>query len=230
MNSVTAIIDARAPQKAIETLQQYCDVFLFRSENITYDAISCHPDIFLFQGKNKLIVAPNAPQDLIATLHHKGISFMYGNSEVGKELNNSTYYNCIETHSHLFHKQEFTDKVILESTKKKTINLPQAYTRCSMIALNEKAFITSDKGIEKVLLHNGFECFYVNPSTIRLPPYKHGFIGGCMGIFENRLFVIGSLESLENGDELRQFIQQQKLEIIELYNDNLYDGGGIFFL
>jgi len=230
MNSTIAIIDARAPQKAIKTLQQYCDVFLLRSENITYDAISCHPDIFIFQGKNELIIAPNTPEDLIATLHQKGVSFTFGNSEVGKELENSTYYNCIKTHSHIFHKQGFTDKVILESTKNNIINLPQAYTRCSMIALNEKAFITSDKGIEKVLMQNGFECFYVNPSTIHLPPYKHGFIGGCMGLWNNSLFIIGNLQTLENGNELRQFIQQQKLEIVELYNGNLYDGGGIFFL
>jgi len=118
MNSATAIIDARAPRKAIENLQKHFEVFLFQSQEITYDAISCHPDIFIFQGKSKLIIAPNAPQDIIKHLNYTKTAFEFGNSNVGKELENSTFFNCIETNNHLFHKQGFTDEKILSVAKK----------------------------------------------------------------------------------------------------------------
>ena len=230
MNSITAIIDARAPQQAIENLQMHCDVFLFQSRNITYDAISGHPDIFLFQGTNALIVAPNAPQYFLHFLQSKRLSVTIGETPVGKELADSTAYNCIETKTHFFHKQGYTDKSILQNLNKPLIQLPQAYTRCSMFALNQQAFFTSDKGIESVLVREGFDCFYVNPSTIALPPYKHGFIGGCLGLWNNTLFVIGNLDTIENNTALRCFIQQQSIEIIELSDGSLYDGGGIFFV
>ena len=230
MTSVTAIVDARAPLKAIETLQQYCNVFQFQSSNSTYDAIACHPDIFLFQGTSNLVVAPNAPGDFIGLLKKKNINFVNGDSLVGEKLDNSTAYNCIETKTHFFHKQGFTDKVISELTNKHFVSLPQAYTRCSLMALNEKSFITSDRGIEKALVEEGFNCFFCDPSSIVLPPYKHGFIGGCLGLHSNNLFVLGSLKTLENYESLITFIQAQNLEIIELYDGPLYDGGGIFFV
>ena len=229
MNSVTAIIDARTPQKAIETLQTYAEVFLFRSQDITYGAISCHPDIFLFQGSEHLIIAPNTPHDCLSFISSRNIPFVFGTSIIGKELTNSTNYNCIETEKHFFHKQGFTDNLILKSISKPFIALPQAYTRCSMIAISESAFITSDRGIEKVLKHQGFDVLYINPSCIVLPPYKNGFIGGCMGLWNNTLFIIGSLQTIENTEEVKEFILQRNIGIVELYDGPLFDGGGIFF-
>ena len=230
MTSVTAIIDSRAPQKAIDTMRKYCNVFLFHSENSTYDAIACHPDVFLFQGIDSLIVAPNTPQNCIDLLQIKNCNYIFGESAIGSDLRNSTPYNCIETEKNLFHKVGFTDSQIVKTVVKPMVALPQAYTRCSMFALNENAFITSDKGIEKALLQNGFSCFYCDPQGIVLPPYNHGFIGGCMGMWDKRLFVIGSLNHLKDGNKMREFINAQNLELVELYDGQLYDGGGIFFL
>jgi hypothetical protein len=230
MISATAIIDCRAPRIAIEHLQNFANVFLFYSEDLSYDAIACHPDIFLFKGTDSLFVAPNAPKTVISLLIEQNVRFEYGVSLIGKELENSCYYNCVETKTHFFHKHSFTDTKLLHSLTKPFIHLPQAYTRCSLFALSENSFITSDKGIEKILLNEGFNCFYSNPSSILLPPYKNGFIGGCMGILDNRLFIIGSLDTLEKGADLRCIIENEGIEIVELYDGRLYDGGGIFFV
>jgi len=230
MSSVIAIIDSRAPLPVIENLQNQFDVFLFHSEQITYEAISCHPDIFLFQGCNRLIVAPNTPPECLSLLHDRNITFSFGKSHIGKRVDNSTSYNCIETESHFFHKQGFTDHTILNSISKLVVDLPQAYTRCSMFALNQHDFITSDKGIEKILIQQGFNCFYCKPTSILLPPYKYGFIGGCIGMVNNRLYITGSLDTLEDGKTLRNFIESRDIIIEELYNGNLYDAGGLFFL
>jgi hypothetical protein len=160
----------------------------------------------------------------------RNIAFTFGKLPIGKELDDSTSYNCIETESRFFHKLGFTDPNILNSISKLVVDLPQAYTRCSMFALNQNDFITSDKGIEKILVQQGFNCFYCKPTSILLPPYKHGFIGGCIGMVNNRLYITGSLSTLEDGNRLRNFIESRDIIIEELYNGNLYDAGGLFFL
>ena len=230
MNSTSAIIDARAPHEAIEKLREHGDVFLFRSYDVTYDAVSCHPDVFIFQSAQGLVVAPNTPPDCLEFLTGRGIIFLFGQSLVGNELGNTTQYNCIATRTHFFHKQGYTDEVVVGLNTRPLVSLPQAYTRCSMFAVDDRSFITSDKGIERVLVNHGFSCFYCDPSPIVLPPSRYGFIGGCMGMKDNILFVTGSLQSLDKGNELREFILRRGISIVELSNGKLYDGGGIFFV
>ena len=57
-----AIIDSRSSARVITTLKEYVkDVFAFQTNGLTYDSISGHPDIFIYQDKDHLVVAPNAP-------------------------------------------------------------------------------------------------------------------------------------------------------------------------
>ncbi|MFO7869651.1 MAG: hypothetical protein R6U95_10180 [Bacteroidales bacterium] len=232
MNSPIAIIDARAPQEAKEKLSQFFSVHEFMSRNTTYKAIEGHPDVFMCQiAPNKIIYAPNTPIETQAIIRTHAPRSTIGAISTGKELHNSTPYNCIVTKHHLFHKQDYTDTIIKQKCiHTEFIHLPQAYTRCSMIQLPDGACITSDQGIVKQLQKTHIPHIYCKPETIHLPPYKHGFIGGTMGVFNNTVYCIGSLHTLKNNSELRQFIHNHKCTIVELYNGPLYDGGGIFFI
>jgi hypothetical protein len=224
-----AIIDSRAPKEAIEKLKETFDVLEFRSKGITYDQISGHPDIFIFQDEKQLIIAPNSPKELTDFLNKHKVDFIFGKKEVGTELNNSTQYNCIVTKNHVFHKKGFSDETILKAhINKELVNLPQAYTRCSLTKLNYKNFITSDVGIHKALTKHSFISLLVSPKNIKLPGYPYGFFGGTNGIHQNNFYLIGSLDHIDNSKVIREFISKNKLNLIELYNGPLYDGGGIF--
>lgn len=225
-----AIIDSRAPIEAIENLKKTFDVLEFKSEGITYDEVSGHPDIFIFQDKNKFIIAPNSPNELIHFFKEHSVNFTFGKKEVGTELNNSTQYNCIVTANLLLHKKGFTDDVILSiNQNKEIIELPQAYTRCSLTKLNDNNFITSDSGISKALNKEKLNNLLVNPKSIELPGYPYGFFGGTNGIHNNTLYLIGSIKYHKQGEVIRKFINDNNLKIIELHQGPLYDGGGIFF-
>ncbi|MCK5781704.1 MAG: hypothetical protein KAH10_03900 [Flavobacteriales bacterium] len=225
-----AIIDSRAPKEAINNLSRCFDVFEFSSDNITYKEVSGHPDIFIFQDEEKLIVAPNSPIELTSFLDQQNASYTLGKKEIGKELSNSTQYNCIATEKFLLHKKGYTDEVILVNTKsKKLVELPQAYTRCSLTMINENNYITSDRGIERSLSREGHNILNVSAKQILLPGYPYGFFGGTNGIFNNTFYLIGSLKHHEQEEVIRKFILRNKLEIVELYDGPLYDGGGIFF-
>lgn len=229
MNLPIAIIDARSPKLAIQKLSENFNVIPFSTQRITVDALSGHPDIFIFQDETNLIVAPNTPAEITKKIGLE--KFQYGKTIIGTTVKESTPYNCVATHTYFIHKLYFTDKKILESqTNKKIIAINQAFTRCTTFPITDTAFITSDKYTEKQLLAHNCSVLYINSNGIQLPPYKYGFIGGCLGKHKDTIYINGSLSKHKQGNEIKSFIESHHLTICELHDGELYDGGGIFFI
>ncbi|MDR0367924.1 MAG: hypothetical protein LBH82_02125 [Bacteroidales bacterium] len=223
--------DRRLPEEAIATLKQYGECLPFFTENITCEAIAGHPDIFFFPSEKHIIVAPNTPEYVVDFLQKKRFTLQKGVTCVGKEKENSSCYNVVLSDSYIIHNRKYTDVSILESVNNRMfIHVNQAYTRCSLLSLKGDNFITSDRGIEKVLLKQGLNCCYVSPKEILLPGYANGCIGGCMGVVGNRVFVCGDLDFYPERKRLQSFLHQLGYEVIPLYNGKLFDGGSLFFL
>lgn len=227
-----AIIDARSSRNVINNLKKYvADVYMFQSDGITGNSISGHPDIFIYQDKDHLIVSPNSPVGLFKFLDINNIAYLKGKKDVGNELANSVQYNCVSTPQFFFHKSGYTDSAILDINKhKEFVQLPQAYTRCSLVHLYEESYLTSDRGIEKVLLKRGLSCFYFNPEEIIIRDHDNGFIGGAVGIFGNMIFFNGNVELHVDGQRLKEHLLNLNFEIINLSDEHLYDGGCILFV
>lgn len=227
-----AIIDSRSHNDVINNLREYVEgLFEFETYGITRNSISGHPDIFIYQDNNQLVIAPNAPVELFEFLENHNIIYVRGKREVGDELYNSVQYNCLSTPDYVFHKQEYTDPAILGINKdKEFIPLPQAYTRCSLVHLCENNYLTSDRGIERVLIEKGLSCFYFNPEEITIRDHDNGFIGGAVGIRDKRIFFNGNVELHADGQRLKEHLLNLGLEIVNLSDQYLYDGGCIFFV
>ncbi|NOX47144.1 MAG: hypothetical protein GXO89_09230 [Chlorobi bacterium] len=222
------IANKRLPEQAKDKLKGFGDVLFLETEGITYNAISGHPDIFFCTGNNKLIVAPNLPEKFKVELMNRSLDFVFGKKPVGVKYPETAFYNAVVTDNYLIHNLKYTDTAILESSENlKMINVKQAYTRCNLLSLPGDRFITSDRGIEKALINEGLEILYVSPRDVLLPGFEHGFFGGACGVFENKLLLIGSLEHFNDGEKIRQFLAKAKMEIIELYDGPLVDGGSI---
>lgn len=226
-----AIIDKRAPIEVKKNLEKYTDdIFEFSSEDITYNAISGHPDIFMFQDRNKLIIAPNTPQDLIKFLDSKKVDYSFGVKSIGKSLENSVLYNCLCSDTYFFCKQAKPDLSIQDwCSAKQLLNIPQSYARCSMFIIDNK-IISSDKGIVKCMENHKIDHCYFDPSQITIRDHKNGFIGGTMGATNHKVFFLGNLLKHTDGKVLHKYIIDLEKEVISLGNDYLYDGGGIFFV
>jgi len=217
------------PQSAISKLKNYGDVILLETEGIVYDAISKHPDIFFCPLGEELIVAPNLPEIYKNILSKKKISFQEGNKTLGKRYPLTGFYNAVTTENYLIGNTKVMDKAILEKAEnRKVIHVNQAYTRCNLLPLSDKKFITSDKGIEKELKKNNLDVLFVNPEGIILDGFKNGFFGGCCGISGNRVFIAGSLNHFPEGEKVKDFLSD--MEIIELYDGPLLDVGSILFI
>ena len=225
------IIDKRTPLAVKKNLEKYTsDIFEFSSDEITYNAISGHPDIFMFQDANKLILAPNTPKKLINFLDKKAVNYTFGKNPVGESLDRSVLYNCLSTQKYFFCKKGKPDSSIQKwCSSKQLVNIPQSYARCSMFAIENK-IITSDKGIVKVLEKSHLDFFYFDPSEITIKDHKNGFIGGSMGATDNKLFFLGNILKHKDGKALDQYLSALGKQVICLGNDYLYDGGGLFFV
>ena len=230
-NNMLIIHDARLPLSIIQTLRNYGTCIAFISENITYLPISGHPDLFFCPIDNKVIVAPNTPPEYIKILEKYAVSMTLGNTFVGFQKQYVSAYNVVVSDHYIIHNSKFTDNVILENKENREfINIKQAFTRCSLLPLKNDIFLTSDRGIVDKLDDYSLKYCYVNPDEIILPGYKNGFIGGCMGVCENRVFICGNLDFYSEGEKIKIFFKSLDYEIIELYQGPLFDGGSLILI
>ncbi len=226
------IIDKRIPQQSKDILKTYGELLELETTDITYDAISGHPDIFFCQAPdNNLIVAPNLPESYFKVLFNNNIPFIKGELEVGKIYPSTAHYNIVLTDKYLIHNTKYTDRKILDQNLNKTIiNIKQAYTRCNLISLGDNSFITSDDGIFKTLHKLKFNVLNVSPLDVELPTFDHGFFGGVCGVHNSKVFINGSLNYHREGEQIFDFITTLGYSIIELYDGKLNDGGSILFI
>lgn len=233
-NKTVIIASAAMPPEARENLKKMGDVEWLQPSDLAYPSISSHPDIFFFCKDERycksIVCAKNIDIEI------PNVEVIKGDSIVGKKYPDTVPYNAVGVGNILIHNLRFTDKKIKELfggemfEDSSQIFVNQGYTRCNLLALNERNFITSDLGIKKVLDAHGFDVFYVDPHQVMLPGHDYGFFPGCCGLTGDCLVVCGTLSHLKECKELRKFIRRNKLKIIELYDGDLVDVGSIFFI
>ncbi len=222
--------DSRLPAKAIEKLSAYGTFVPFATRNLTYEAVSGHPDLFFCPHQRQVVVAPNVPEKYLKILQNHNISFVKGKLSVGESYPQSARYNAVVTDNFLIHNTKLSDPSLKKAfAKMEFIHVNQGYTRCNLLTLNNDMFITSDKGIYRQLQKQQLDVHYFSPGDILLPGFEHGFLGGCLGVFEDRIFIIGSLSRFPEGEKLSVLLKSRHYKMIELYDGPLFDSGSLFF-
>jgi hypothetical protein len=225
------IADSRLSVEAKKYLENLGDVLFLNPQNNTYESISAHPDIYFFQRGNQLITSKNIPENWEKWLIDHHIRFTKGISNIGKKYPETAYFNAVSVGNLLIHNLKYTDpKILDEFLESCQIQVNQAYTRCNLLALDEKHFITSDHGIEKQLLKSRKEVLYIDPHSIILPGQDYGFFGGCCGISDKNIYVNGSIELIPERENLLTFIHSQGFTLKEICSKQLTDCGSILFI
>lgn len=228
------IASSTMPSEARENLSKLGEVLWLEPSDKAYPSISSHPDIFFFCYNERycdtVICAKNVHINF-----PEGIMKEIGMKNVGNAYPETVPYNAVGIGNILIHNLNYTDEKILDlyrkiSTKSVQLNVNQGYTRCNLLALDERNFITSDFGIKRVLEDNGCNVFYVDPHQVTLPGHDYGFFPGCCGLVDDCVVVCGSLKHLKECKELKKFIRRNNMRIIELYDGELVDVGSIFFI
>ena len=224
-------VDYRTTENEINSLKKLnYDVIKIPKDNNLYEAINGHTDIQLnILNKNTIIINKNINLSFKELLKTKNINFIESNSTLSSKYPSNISLNAYITDNYLVHNLKFTDKKILEYCKnKKTINVNQGYTKCSILPLREKVIITNDTGIYNTLKNEGFDILLLPFGDIELAGFNYGFIGGVGGMISNdSMAFFGSLDNYTFGNEVKKFLYKYDIKPIYLSNTKLIDRGSL---
>jgi len=225
------LLDRKMPETAKKKLASYGEIVEFATKDITYEAISGHPDIFFCPTPAGLIVAPNLPEEYFSILDQNHITYLKGFLPVGKEYPETARYNSLVTDKVNIQNITASEPIIRKlNPNLEVIPAKQGYVRCNLIALPNETYITSDRGIEKTLKQCNLEVLYADPTCVKLEGFDHGFFGGAFGLFGNTLFVCGSLKYFKEQAYILAFTERAGVSVIELHDGQPVDVGTILFL
>ncbi len=223
--STVIIADARMPVEARRRLKTMGEVLWMKGGKAAYESISGHPDIFFFckdeRSCKSLVCSPDAPAQIVKTLVKYKVSIKKGKNPVGKKYPDTAGYNAVGIGNILIHNTRYSDESLSSFDWKICVN--QGYTRCNLLALNDKSFITSDKGIQKTLEEQGFDVLYIDPRQVKLEGHEYGFFPGCCGMTGDKLVVCGSTKDMAEKEYLDAFLERYGMTLVELYEGELVD-------
>jgi hypothetical protein len=221
------IADQRIPAEAKRRLQDFGELIPLLSDKVVYQSIAGHPDIFIFQLNQQLILSPQTPKNVINKLLADKIPFDWGSSLLSNLYPFTTAYNVAAADGLVIGNRKWAEPAILRLTENdQWLQTRQAYARCNNLILDHNHIITSDLSIAKMQVNS----LLVDPKPIVLKGHAHGFIGGCFGIYQNLIFLLGNLNFHPQGKQIRNYCQELGYTIIELYKGPLLDAGGIFII
>ncbi|GEA31872.1 MULTISPECIES: DUF6873 family GME fold protein [Clostridium] len=204
--------------------------------NDVYDAINGHPDIQLNVLKNdsfnKIIIQRNISENFKEILKLNDINYIVSKNTLSNTYPNDIILNSLILENYFIHTLKYSDENLLNSQNSKIhIDVPQGYTKCSILPVREKALITSDKGIFNSLKNYDFDILLLPPGDILLPSLNYGFIGGVGGmVFNNKMAFFGDLDSYTWGDQIKKFLFKYDILPIALRKGKLIDRGSLFTL
>ncbi len=158
-----------------------------------------------------------------------GVNFIKGSSEPCEPYPNDILYNAAVVGKTIFCRIDKTDKILLEIAEKNgyhIVNVRQGYARCSTLPVTDSALITSDSGIFSAALKCGFDALSVTNDGVLLDGFPNGFIGGCGGLFENKLIFSGDISKHRDYEKIKEFCSEHSVEIC-FTSEPLYDFGSI---
>lgn len=223
------IIDSRMRNEEKEYLKKYGELIEIECQDCVYDEISAHPDIFFCKINGQIFQAPNLKLE-------KQLKTQKGNSSVGKQYPDDVKYNICQIGKKIIHNFKYTDHLVNEyinSVELEKINIKQGYAKCSIAVTSENSCITSDEGIYKTLQKENIDVLLLRDEIIHLQDKNKnitnmsGFIGGSSCIIDNKFILFGDSNKLNSKSKLVDFLNKQKLELIDFKNLEIIDYGGV---
>ncbi len=221
------VVDPRMPKLAKKKLKRlnYYIAEVSLSKKLQ-KPVSGHVDMMLFRCGKKVIYEPGL-ENIADLLRNNGYDCMKGEKISSPAYPKNIIYNACCIGSSIIRYKGKMEKHISDINSKH-IFVKQGYSKCSIIPVDNKRIITSDRGIKEAWEKNRGKALLVRPGNIKLPGYKTGFIGGASGVNDESVLFIGRLDTHPDGQAIREFIRKSGKGVIELCDGSLYDVGTIY--
>jgi len=228
-----ALIDPRLPEDASQSLEKL-DILPLRVPICeTVDApISGHPDIQFFYCTGTCFAQPETPSYFIRELE-KYTEVRPGHSVPVHPYPDDISYNIALAGKHAFHRADSTDPAVsayLRDKKIEQINVPQGYSKCSVMVVDDRSIVTSDRKIHEAALECGKDSLLVTAGHIKLPGYSYGFIGGISGSTDEHVLLTGTINRHPDRERIEKFIESKGKETVYLSEEEAVDGGSILII
>jgi len=222
-----AVIDPRMPKQAKEKLKKL-NYFIAEAplRKKFHKPVQGHADMMIFRYKDTVVYEPGLER-IAELLRHNGYRCIKGECLESGRYPKDIIYNACAIGGCIIHYKGKIEKNI-KGIKAKHMPVNQGYAKCSIVPVDNKRIITSDKGIKETWEKKGGIALLVRPGYVRLPGYDAGFIGGATGENNRVVIFVGRLDAHPDSQTIKDFIKKSGKGIIELYNGPLYDVGTIF--
>lgn len=192
---------------------------LVKGQGMTYPEVAAHADLYMC----KLGTAASAPLFRM---------FYEGPEDLGYKYPENVKYNGVCMGSYFIHHLAYTAPSLLKHTEQLGLNLiqvPQGYTKCNMVILNDTAAITSDEGIYQSLCryfqgdfqtssenppsseNQPIRLLLIQPGHVKLGGFPYGFLGGASGRVGDEILFNGDLSAHPDFQQIIDFISAQGL-------------------
>ena len=201
------------------------------------ESVAGHTDMLIFIGFGRLFCHKkyyeknSAIIDRVCAL--SGIEPAVSNEPTGEKYPLDVLFNACIVGKRLICNKKTVSRLILDSAKDceyEIIDVPQGYAKCSVCVVSDNAIITADKVISSACSAHGIDVLTVAEGHVSLPPYDYGFIGGASGLYGDKVYFCGSLNSHPDGDKIKEFCENHKKTAVSLSDGELQDVGSIFFV
>ncbi len=189
---------------------------IIEMSNATYEPVSSHPDIYMCS------MGPGKP-------------VYFGCAEkIGRKYPDNIIYNAACTGKYFIHNLKYTDPELLKFTNKainssrtlEIIDVPQGYTKCNTLIVDENSIITSDKGIYNSC-YGKLDVLLIESGYIILQNFNYGFIGGASGRVGDTIIFNGDITYHPDYEKIAAFIEDRDLKIKYFTEYPLEDIGSI---
>ena len=207
------LIDYRASEEILNYLKKL-NIEPIKSIkcNELHEPVAGHPDMVIFPIDFKTFVAaPNVYDYYRNVLGSLGIKVIKGGKTLSRNYPEDIAYNVARIGRYALHNTKHTDQVLkyyLEEAGIQFIHVNQGYTKCSIAPVSDNKALTSDFLIHEKLISYNIDCMYIDPKVVYLKGYNNGFIGGCTGLINEKIFLsTGKIFDENISVSLREFIQ-----------------------
>jgi len=199
---------------------------------LLYSAISYHPDAVICPiGRGTMVAAPTVFEYYQKVLSSYRVELIKGETVLSSNYPFNIAYNIAMMSNKAILHSRYADPVVLKelnSNKVELIEVKQGYAKCSTAIVNEKAIITSDKGIAHKAGQKGIDVLLIRPGYVQLEGFDYGFIGGCCGRINGDTIVFaGNIYRHPDGERIKNFSEKYNIYPVNLHNGHLNDIGSI---
>ena len=222
-------ISELADKACINYLSQMGSVILTPRDPRLPEGINTHPDLVMGIIDNHLIIDGAAHPMLIQRLNQLEVPYITGSSSPHAGYPGEVPYNAVITKDSLIHHLSYTDPLLLQNainTGKKLLSVKQGYTKCSMVVVDDHAFITADKGIYDAL-KDKYEVLLIREGAVALEGHEYGFLGGASGALGDTVIFHGDLSRHPDYERILHFITARGKQVKYFDHFPLTDIGSI---